>query len=276
MSDTDIAASASLKHFFPMLETSGTKITDIKGGVVWDAATDGKLLVFDPANRSVGTNMASADNPILLSSGAWENISSAKQMLRLAAGEVSDAASTHVRLAIGDTNNMLGGGAGGIGMAGNPFHSAMRATGPGGLFERTRTVANPRRPISDYIEDVDPVFYDTASHAGQDHALLLTYTGGACLDSVYKAMDINTWTPVLETNFVFDSVLDSDGSGYVPVIWDSVGGLVAIAAMRFAGMKLYGYAIFVYDELPSRYEEYCEETVRRWRNGDRTIHPGLL
>lgn len=273
----DIVASATLRHFFPMLEQSGTKITDIKGGVVWDVATGGKTLQFDSVKRTVKPMLASADDPIPLASGAWSTFTETQSILVVAAGEVSNAVSTHVRLAIGDTNNTLLAGQGGIGMAGNPFHLAMRANSDTGVYQRLKYVDNPRHPLSDYLEDRIAEFYDTTTYDGNDHALVATYVGSnSSVNGRYRASQLNNWSTVLDTNIAYEFSLDAQG---LPVTWsaDPSGGLTPAPSMRFAGMKLYGYAVFAFDNgLPNGWEDMVRWTVSEWQAGRRHIHPGLL
>jgi hypothetical protein len=108
-----------IKHFFPCTETSGSLITDVKGGV--SVALPG--LAFDAALGTIYSNAAVNAAPSILSSGAWHTFNGTESILVMYTGRPVSTAG--IRFSLGDINTLLPGSTSyGLGLADGPMHTA--------------------------------------------------------------------------------------------------------------------------------------------------------
>jgi len=227
---------ATLKHFFPCTETSGTRLTDTKGGLVWDLAGSGFTLTFNSTLRTIKTDSTFTDAPILLTSGTWTPITIGKHYLFMAVGRV--LGDQGCRVAIGDINGFIDleqkgwglsdGGITGVGT----FHSAIGNST--GMFVRSVAAGTE---LCTSATGVDVVTYGY-------------YIADTSLE--YKSLVVSTSGNQLLT--------DTNTSVTHP------GTFTPYPCMRTSGYDLYGFAIFEFSSQPADLYTGIKWMALDWKN----------
>lgn len=232
------AHTSALLHFFQCLETSGTSIIDVAGGLVWDLAGSPFGFTFNPALRSVATNMLGTSVPVAMRSGTFRAVNAAKHHLMMAV--VRPYSGTTARVAFGDNNGLLFPGAGaGFGMA--ERHTAIGSVALG----------------AETYERQDGGIY--ADGAGQDLVVYAYHKPNVSM--TYDMLNINSgasvWTGINPTESLQAS-------------W---GDITFSPCMRFSSVELMGVALYQFTSQPPDLMTGILWNGAAWRAGNRSSYP---
>lgn len=301
----------ALKHFFRCLEGAGNSLFDDIGGVELDASLGGFTTTWDSTNHAVSWSMLISSQPIANAAGEWCRIYPTNKVLVLAVFDVLSPNSTeYVRCSIGDINGHLGTTIvkAGLGMSGSPPHCAFTADTSTGTRKGCYTTiatgpeVGPGAPNYDaaaFTTSLDPVDDTYAStHGG------FVYTYDGTTSNTYKFINADSSADVVTCNYTHGATYKDLTVTPTPNLYDPVGGpyrdnfyeqppvwdlnpATGIAdgttymqpnpAWRFANIRLYGYALFVFnDTLPADWQTAYKWMANQWRQGNRVIYPGWI
>jgi len=298
----------ALKHFFRCLETSGTTMTDSKGGVVCDFAdhrgvATGYTLGFSE-NGSTGTvaikGMQGNSVPVALKTGTWHTFGGTKAVLALCVYRLFDDPITttyHARFSLGDVNfhdSYYGDNAiqyAGIGMSSGPFHCYLGATS-GAVYGGWKVEANVADSAAMMVIATDSMVAPSGTNikAYPDTVKITS------IDEHFLYQDLSIAGGILDPHDLM-TVLAYDPSGtqsYVNYnvdtqIWNTYGYKIVNDTyannttwkpndcMRATNVAVYGYALFEFENgLPSDQLLACTWMAQEWKRGNRVIWPGWV
>ena len=247
----------ALKHFFPCNEISGNVLHDIIGGVSVDFAPTGKSLVFDSTDKSIGYSGFYTDNPIPIS-GAWAQCTAGKSALIMysAKRDISQGSTNKPRIAIGDLNGLAGTNLAGIGLADGLFWHAVYGDVNSSYLDVS---VSPSASIDDAI---------TAKYGSVTAAKYLGYLK-------YTPTTVNTYQArTLDDNSM---LVSANTVGVISPQTSNVATFTPAPYFRFGGLRLYGYAIYIFSSgLPSDIEAGVNWNAANWANGLRDSYPGWV
>jgi hypothetical protein len=229
----------ALQHFFPCNEIGGTRLTDVAGGCIWDLAGSGFSLGFNASLKSVNCNMLITTPPINFRSGAFKSYDVSKHHLFIVACRPSATA----RVAFGDNNALLypSNQTAGWGMA--ELHTVV-GTGSGTVWGESLTGS------------VGGIF---SNCAGQDVVVYAYHVPGASM--IYKFIRLSD-----------NASLWTEGSPVEDVASSSTFNINFNPCMRFAGLDLYGIALYQFSAQPSDLALGILTMGNNWKNGIRTSY----
>lgn len=275
----------ALKHFFPMTERSGTIITDIKGGCVWDVSVGGHTLLFNQHNTlntvepygMLSSGAVVDAYPVQLASGNFHTFNADKPIIVLFAGRKTqpvDGDADQPRFSIGDNNGVLSYDTpAGIATSnstlfhcllgtqdnGNKWRVATSGTPAGDAVIDTNT-SQPLVILGDNFDLVDPADSSSAAGDGQDVMQLIVWEPAGTKSAT--AYDITTRTRWM---YGWTTTNDTLAAPFTPN-----------PCMKAHGWACYGYAIFEFTALPSDYLLACTWMAQEWKRGNRVIWPGWI
>lgn len=295
----------ALKHFFKCNETTGTTLTDSKGGVVCDVSNDlgvstSYYLGFNQ-NSSDHTvailGMASNSAPIRLSKGAWHTFTSTKGLLALCVSRVIDDpvnTSSHARFSIGDVNNLRGEYTTptGLGFSSGPFHVAIGAStsisDPFGYWRVDASGTPPGVAIT----------LASTEAPGTNHKVLPDVGTPVItsIDNHFLYKDLNITAGVLEPHDIMElavhmpsgtkslTAYDVTTRAFFTYGWTTASDTLTTMptwqpnpCMRSNNMALYGYALFEFTNgIPSDYILACTWMAQEWKRGNKVIWPAWI
>lgn len=277
----------ALKHFFRCLETSGTVMTDSKGGCVWDLSAGGYSLLFDRAG-SVGTvapTMTRLNNPLPLASGVFHTFDSAKASLVLSVVRsltpygFEDATTTgqddyRPKTSIGDINGLTGlySTKVGIGLSNEDTVHAVWGTSPS-TMEKVAAPSSGSTTLPVYSNaycDLVGFLHGTritrmaGYYYGQDTNLIGKYNPASAAS--FNTYDTDGANLQLFCEVESSSTLRGSGTTYTPN-----------PCMWFHNVAVYGYAIFEFENgFPADIDLACIWMAQEWKRGNRVIWPGWI
>lgn len=266
----------ALKHFFRCLETTGTALTDSKGGCVLDVPS----LVFNAQNSSntvAPRGILVASDPVPLTTGTFHTFDPTKTVMFLVAARkivAEGADADQPRFALGDVNDRLGyANPAGLSVSNSAkFHTT---AGDAGGANQWRAITDPAFP-GDAVYDsntglpltalngnfnlVDPTNSASAAGDGQDIFVLLVHEpSGTKLGAAY---DITT-----QTKWMYGWTTTSDT---LTQAWQPN------PCMRITQLAVYGAAVFEFTTRPSDYLLASTWMAQEWKRGNRVIWPGWI
>ena len=226
----------ALQHFWPCTETNGSVLTDVAGGLKWDLAGSGFNLGFNSSLKTINCSMLESSIPVRFKSGAFKLYDVTKQHLFMAVCRPNALA----RIALGDNNSLLYTGKGsGFGLA--EVHAAVGdvATGWSQAYQRTGGGIS-----------VDGIGRDILVYAYHIPNVSVTY------NFLNLATNTSIWTGTFP---VTDVATPAINCTFNP-------------CMRFAGVDLYGMALYQFSAQPSDLSLGMLTMANNWKNGIRTSY----
>ena len=267
----------ALKHFFRCTEQSGTTLTDIVGGCVWEPSLGGKSLLFNQAGSlgTVATDMLQSDAPIPLKSGSWHTFDAAKASLVVLSARVlstwdDETTDNRIRFALGDLNGITGLYADhyGIGLSSSPdFHSAFGGSNALNVGTASQAHVDINAPLqvypAGYSTEGLPVSVVGGLYSGQDILLQSVYYPTAKLD--FDMYTLSDGVHQLNSPLSVTQTLCNTTTMWAPN-----------PCLRFAKMALYGVAIFEFSNgLPADWLAASQWMAQRWKlsASERVVYP---